>query len=66
MPAGLAMKKASKYTFAAHDLVISPQPVLEMPGIPVTGTPSIHSPCHEELFSVEEIHLSRSYGNLLT
>ena len=28
--------------------------VLETPGIPVTGTPSIHSPCHEELFSVEE------------
>ncbi len=28
--------------------------VLETPGIPVTGTPSINSPCHEELFWVEE------------
>ncbi len=30
------------------------QSVLETPGIPVTGTPSINSPCHEDLFWVEE------------
>ena len=28
--------------------------VLETLGIPVTGTPFIHLPCHEELFWVEE------------
>ncbi len=32
------------------DVQVCVMSVLETPGIPVTGTPSIHSPCHEELF----------------
>ncbi len=46
-----SVKKAKKSYMGYDTFLIS---VLEMSGIPVTGTPSIHSPCFEELFWVEE------------